>query len=118
MTKKVSFNVEQERIEQRIYWIRGRKVMFDYDLASLYGVETKQLNRQVKRNRLRFPDDFMFQLTLEEFQRCQIGTFGTSEKGSRKYLPFVFTEQSKLVITVTQVKPNRQCEKVLKKHER
>jgi len=82
-----------ERIENRIYFIRGQKVMIDHDLAALYGIETKQLKRQVKRNIGRFPDDFMFQLTREEYNslRCQIGTL---EKGKHaKYLPYAFTEQ-------------------------
>lgn len=85
--------ISEANIQQKIYWIRGRKVMLDRDLAELYGVETKHLNRQVKRNRRRFPEDFMFQLSKDEYQRCQIGAFGTSQKGSRKYLPLVFTEQ-------------------------
>ena len=80
-------------IQEKIYLIRGRKVMIDRDLAALYGVETKNLTRQVRRNIRRFPNDFMFQLTKDEFLRCQIGTFGTSAKGSRKYLPYVFTER-------------------------
>ena len=83
-----------ERIEHAIYLIRGEKVMLDRDLASLYGVETKVLNRAVKRNLRRFPSDFMFQVTTDEADvlRCQIGT---SKKGSggRRYLPYVFTEQ-------------------------
>lgn len=83
-----------ETIESVIYLIRGEKVMLDRDLAMLYGVETKQLNRAVKRNVRRFPSDFMFQLTANEADvlRCQIGT---SKKGSggRRYLPYVFTEQ-------------------------
>lgn len=83
-----------ERIEHAIYLIRGEKVMLDRDLASLYGVETKILNRAVKRNLPRFPSDFMFQVTTDEADvlRCQIGT---SKKGSggRRYLPYVFTEQ-------------------------
>ena len=56
----------QERIEARIFIIRGKKVMFDHDLAILYGVKTHRLNEQVKRNSKRFPDDFMFQLTVQE----------------------------------------------------
>ena len=83
-----------ERIEHAIYLIRGEKVMLDRDFASLYGVETKILNRAVKRNLRRFPSDFMFQVTTDEADvlRCQIGT---SKKGSggRRYLPYVFTEQ-------------------------
>jgi hypothetical protein len=60
-----------EVIEKRIYLIRGKKVMLDFDLADLYGVENKYLKRQVRRNRRRFPSDFMFQLTKEENLRCQ-----------------------------------------------
>lgn len=64
--------------------------MIDKDLANLYGVETKQLTRQVRRNINRFPEDFMFRLTKEEFLRCQ---FVSSSWGGRRYLPYVFTEQ-------------------------
>ena len=77
-------------IEGKIFLIRGHRVMLDSDLAELYGVETKYLVRQVKRNLSRFPDDFMLCLTKEEFLRCQ---FGTSKKGGRRYLPYAFTEQ-------------------------
>lgn len=83
-----------ERIEKAIYLIRGEKVMLDRDLASLYEVETKMLNRAVKRNIKRFPTDFMFQLTPDEADllRCQIGISKTG-RGGRRYLPHVFTEQ-------------------------
>jgi len=83
-----------EIIENKIYLIRGIKVMLDSDLARLYQVETKALNRAVKRNEDRFPVDFMFQLTAEETKnlRFQIGT-SSSKYGGRRYLPFVFTEQ-------------------------
>ena len=83
-----------EKIEKSIYLIRGEKVMLDRDLALLYEVETKVLNRAVKRNPRRFPADFMFQLTPEEadFLRCQIGTSNRG-RGGRRYLPYVFTEQ-------------------------
>ena len=83
-----------ERIERSIYLVRGVKVMFDSDLAGLYGVETKALNRAVRRNTERFPADFMFQLTRQEVVnlRCQIGT-SSSRYGGRRYLPLVFTEQ-------------------------
>ncbi len=90
-------------IERRIYLIRKQKVMLDSDLAELYGVETKMLNRAVKRNIDRFPADFMFQLNKEEAARLrfQIGTSSlrsqaaTSEAshGGRRYLPYAFTEQ-------------------------
>ena len=81
-----------EVIEQKIFVIRGHNVIIDRDLASLYGVETKTLNRAVRRNIRRFPDDFMFQLTRNEMQhmRCH---FGTSSWGGRRYRPYVFTEQ-------------------------
>ena len=85
--------IPSDRIEQAIYLIRGEKVMLDRDLALLYGVETKALNRAVRRNRQRFPSDFMFQLTAEEAEilRCQIGT-SKKGRGGRRYLPYVFTE--------------------------
>jgi hypothetical protein len=80
-------------IETMIYIIRDQRVMIDSDLAKLYGVETKQLNRQVQRNFKRFPPDFMFQLTEieEESLRCQFGT-SKEGKGGRRYLHYVFTE--------------------------
>ena len=86
--------IPDEKIEKAIYLIRGEKVMLDHDLALLYGVETKVLNRAVKRNLQRFPSDFMFQLTAEEADRlrCQIGT-SNEGRGGRRYLPYVFTEQ-------------------------
>ena len=68
-----------KEIGERIYKVRGIQVMIDRDLAELYGVETKQLNRAVKRNIERFPEDFMFQLTKEECLRCQIGTLNTGQ---------------------------------------
>lgn len=80
------------QIKNLIYEIRGYKVMLDSDLADLYEIETKMLNRAVKRNPTRFPANFMFQLTKEEWQdlRCQFGTF---KNDIRKYTPYVFTEQ-------------------------
>ena len=82
-----------ERIEQSILLIRQQKVILDADLAVLYGVETKQLIRAVKRNLLRFPDDFMFQLSEEEFENLRY-QFGTSSWwGGRRYAPYAFTEQ-------------------------
>ncbi len=109
---------EPALIKNLIHEIRGYKVMLDSDLAMLYEVETKRLNEAVKRNIERFPDNFMFQLTKEEWQvlrsqiatsnkdeilRCQIGTlnesknqrsqFATLNSEIRKYLPYVFTEQ-------------------------
>ena len=80
-------------IEGRIHLIRGQKVMLDSDLAQLYGVETKALNKAVQRNRERFPDDFMFQLEQQEVEnlRFQIGT--SSLHGGRRFLPYVFTRE-------------------------
>lgn len=80
-------------IERRIYLIRGHKVMIDVDLAELYGVATKALNQQVQRNRKRFPEDFMFQLTNAEAEvfRSQFAT-SSSTHGGRRYLPYAFTE--------------------------
>ena len=85
------------QVRNMIYDIRKQKVMIDFELAELYEVETKYLNRAVKRNIERFPSDFMFQLTRDEwnFLRCQIGTSKIDEetRGGRQYLPYVFTEQ-------------------------
>ncbi|MDP3732149.1 MAG: ORF6N domain-containing protein [Candidatus Omnitrophota bacterium] len=91
-----------EVIATRIIELRGKKVMLDRDLAKLYGVKVKRLNEQVKRNRKRFPDDFMFQVTKEEIDslRSQNVTlnsrsqFATLKRGKNiKYLPYAFTEQ-------------------------
>lgn len=89
--KKSTDIVPVENVGRLIRIVRGQKVILDSDLAQLYEVETKTLNRAVKRNIDRFPDDFMFQLTKEEFLRCQIGT--SSEHGGRRYTPYAFTEQ-------------------------
>jgi phage regulator Rha-like protein len=75
-------NVETQIIREKIYEIRGQKVMLDFDLAGLYGVETKVFNQAVKRNINRFPEDFMFQLTEEEWRRSPIVTTSGEEKGS------------------------------------
>ena len=77
--------ISGEKIENKIYQIRGRRVMLDEDLALLYSVETKYLTRQVRRNLERFPEDFMFRLTKQEFLRCQNVT---SRYGGRRYLPY------------------------------
>ena len=89
----MKMNVQIQKIEKMIYILRGQKVMLDIDLARLYEVETKHLNRQINRNRSRFPEDFSFRITNEEWKnlRCQIGT-SSLEHGGRRYLPFVFTE--------------------------
>ena len=79
-------------IQRRIMSVRSIQVMLDRDLAALYGVEVKQLNRQVKRNIERFPADFMFQLTKEDCLRCQIGTLNGKRGEHLKYMPYAFTE--------------------------
>jgi len=91
--KSTAILLPDEVIASKIYLIRGEKVMLDRDLAELYEVETKYLKRQVRRNILRFPDDFMFELTEKEFQlwRNQFGT-SKSDKMGLRYSPFAFTE--------------------------
>lgn len=81
-----------EVIATKIFVIRGKRAMLDSDLAILYGVKTKRLNEQVMRNKKRFPEDFMFQLTEEEanFLRSH---FATSKRGGRRYFPYVFTQE-------------------------
>ena len=82
---------ENDIIQSKIHVIRGEQVMLDSDLAQLYGVETKNLKRQVRRNAIRFPEDFMFELTAGEYSllRCQNGT--SKERGGNQYLPFAFS---------------------------
>ncbi len=84
--------VPVEIIQGKIHLIRGHKVMFDVDLAELYSIETKRFNEQVKRNAQRFPEDFMFQLTQQEYQDLR-SQFATSSWGGRRYLPYVFTQE-------------------------
>jgi len=88
-----------ERIAQAILLLRGQKVLLDQDLAALYSVPTKRFNEQVKRNLERFPPDFRFQLSEEEFQalRSQIATLKTGRGQHRKYLPYAFTEHGALM---------------------
>jgi len=87
----VRHGVDLQMIQRRIYEIRGQRVMLDFDLAELYGIETKYLKRSVKNNIRRFPPDFMFELTKEEFDslRCN---FSTSKRGGIRYMPFAFSE--------------------------
>lgn len=91
----MSQTLSLEKIHSSIHIIRGEKIIIDSDLASLYGVEAKNLNRAVKRNLNRFPEDFMFQLTTKEYDnlRFQFGTSRSSNYGGRRYLPYAFTEQ-------------------------
>jgi len=93
MTKrKNALVLVDELIINKIYYIRGHKVMLDSDLAELYQVTTGNLNKAVKRNLKRFPDDFMFQLTNEEFKNLMFQN-GISNWGGKRKLPFAFTEQ-------------------------
>lgn len=84
--------LSDELVINKIYIIRGQKVMLDRDLALLYGVETKVLKQSVKRNLRRFPEDFMFELRKEEFDYLR-SQFVTSSWGGERYMPFCFTEQ-------------------------
>jgi hypothetical protein len=94
---KMTSLVEVAPVESRILVIRAQKVLLDSDLAALYQVETKALNRAVRRNIDRFPEDFMFQLNSEDVEclRCQIGTSKNTDetRGGRRYFPYAFTEQ-------------------------
>jgi hypothetical protein len=83
--------VTVEAIERRIFLIRGQKVMLDRDLAALYQVTTGNLNLGIRRNPERFPEDFMFQLTKEEFENLRL-QFAISKWGGRRYRPYAFTE--------------------------
>ncbi len=91
--------VTQENIRNKIYTIRGQRVMLDSDLAAIYGYTTKAFNQQVARNKEKFEEDFMFQLTLEETENLSRCNFCTSiiqtkgMKGGRTYYPYAFTEQ-------------------------
>lgn len=93
MTKTNLPVIHEKILANKIYFIRGQKVMIDRDLAELYGVETGNLNKAVKRNLERFPQDFMFQLTTSEYDslRFQIGILKRGEHS--KFLPYAFTEQ-------------------------
>ncbi|MFX1706889.1 ORF6N domain-containing protein [Chitinophaga sp. CC14] len=87
-------SIPDEIVKNKIYFIRGQKIMLDRDLAELYGVETKRLKEAVRRNINRFPEDFMFEMAKEEFENCrtQIASSKDEFKGLR-YAPFCFSEQ-------------------------
>lgn len=110
MSKSPPLSPQIILVEDKIFMIRGKQVMLDHDLAELYGVETKRITEAVKRNIERFPEEFRFQLTEEEYKtlrsqivtskneaeplRSQIATLKNGERGKHsKYLPYVFTEQ-------------------------
>jgi hypothetical protein len=103
----MAFKRKIASIESAIYLVRGHRVMLDSDLAAIYGVTTKQLNQQLKRNRDRFPEDFAFQLTAQEFTNLR-SQFATSSlrsqsvtskgRGGRRYLPWAFTEHGAIML--------------------
>jgi len=100
--------IPNKRIENKIILIRGHKVILDKDLADLYKVPSKRLNEQVKRNRKRFPEDFMFQLTKDEVQslRSQFATLKKGRGKHYKYMPYVFTEPGVAMLS-SVLKSNR-----------
>lgn len=115
--------VPDEIIMEKIYLIRGEKVMLDSDLAKLYGVETKQLKRAVRRNMKRFPVEFMFELTKGEYDKLKV-QFGALKRGGHsKYLPFAFTEEgvsmlSSVLNSDTAIMVNIQIMKIFRRLRR
>ena len=105
--------MELAAIQNKIYEIRGRKVMLDFDLADMYGIETAQLKRSVRRNAERFEgEDFMFQVSKPELSRCQIGILNRGRGKNIKYLPFAFGELgiamlSSMLNSVAAIEVNR-----------
>jgi phage regulator Rha-like protein len=93
-----TFIIPDEILISKIYFLRDKKIMLAEDLAEMYGVETKRLNEQVKRNLDRFPEDFMFQLTHEEHETLR-SQFATSNRGGRRYEPYAFTEHGILMLS-------------------
>lgn len=111
--------ISDDIISSKIYLIRKQKVMLDKDLSELYTVETKQLKRQVRRNLERFPEDFMFELSQQEFDNLR-SQFGTSSWGGSRYMPMAFTEQgvamlSSVLNSPTAIKVNIQIIRVFTK---
>ncbi|MCE2963883.1 MAG: ORF6N domain-containing protein [Chitinophagales bacterium] len=101
---KNEIQLADEIIMNKIYYIRGMKVMLDKDLAEMYNVETKRLKESVKRNIERFPEDFMFELTKEEFENLK-SQIATSSWGGQRYLPYVFTEHGVLMLSSVLYSP-------------
>ncbi len=96
MKNKIAAN--ESLVISKIYLVRGQKVMIDDDLAQMYGVETRRLNEQVKRNLARFPKDFMFQITEKEHE-ILMSQIATSSWGGRRKMPYVFTEHGVLMLS-------------------
>ena len=97
MAKRRGSDVRKERIEEKIFIVRGQRVMLDEDLAEIYGVTTTRLNEQVTRNVDRFPDDFCYRLTGEELANLK-SHFATSSWGGRRKPPRVFTEHGAVML--------------------
>jgi len=91
--------IPEEIIQRKIFIVRGKKVMFDKDLAKLYGVTTKALIQAVKRNAQRFPEDFMYQLTRQEFMALKSQFVTSKGRGGTRKLPFAFTEHGILMLS-------------------
>ena len=111
--------IPDDIISSKIYLIRNQKVMLDKDLSELYVIETKQLKRQVRRNLERFSEDFMFELSQQEFDNLR-SQFGTSSWGGSRYMPMAFTEQgvamlSSVLNSPTAIKVNIQIIRVFTK---
>ncbi len=96
--------VALDSIESAIHLIRGQKVMLDSDLAAVYGVTTKRLNEQFKRNLARFPSDFAFQLTNQELRTLR-SQFATSNRGGRRHMPWPFTEHGAIMLATVLNSP-------------
>jgi hypothetical protein len=90
--------IRESLVVSKIFMLRGQRVMLDYDLSDMYGIETRRLNEQVKRNLSRFPDDFMFQITEKEFENLKSQN-ATSRWGGRRKLPYAFTEHGVLMLS-------------------
>ena len=100
--------VDLQLIQSKIYEIREQRVMLDFDLAQMYGTETAQLKRAVRRNKKRFDgEDFMFEVTRDELSRCQIGTLNKSRGSNIKYLPFAFAMLSSVLNSETAIEINK-----------
>ena len=100
--------IDLQLIQSKIYEIRGQRVMLDFDLAQMYGTETAQLKRAVRRNKKRFDgEDFMFEVTRDELSRCQIGTLNKSRGSNIKYLPFAFAMLSSVLNSETAIEINK-----------
>lgn len=103
--KNIKSFIADDTIINKIYNIRGKKVMLDNDLTEMYGVQVKVLNQAVKRNMERFPKDFIFRLNLKEFQNLK-SQFVTSSWGGRRKLPFAFTEQGVSMLAGNSKQPS------------